>query len=822
MQEQNAAVAISLRHYLGIFLLSLATLLLELSLTRVLSVALWYHFGFLVISTALLGFGTSGVVLALWRRLREKICLDRALATLALLFGLLTVLCFWLMQRIPFDPFSLFSDQRQLAFMPLYYIVISLPFFCSGLALALLFTRGGKRVNRLYAFDLVGAGIGCGALALIMPAFGGSGSVVVSAALGLLAAAIFGFRVTKSIAGLAIILAVGFFAVAFFANNLLPISITPNKSRPQNSPIYTAWNTFSKIDVYETKAVITPAGPRTTMGRGARRFIFDAGTAATGMSDLRPNVHDALKQLEGHHDFSSNIAYVGKTRPSVLIIGSGGGGQVLDALHYGAAKIVAVEINPIINDVITNRMRDYWGDLYQQPEVQVVTEEGRSFVRRSHEQYDAIISVHTISNAAIASGALSLAENYVLTREAFEDYLDHLKSDGVLYFTRPETQIARLFSTGREALAARGIADLPSHFFAYRTLPAGEHPAGFKSFGAGFLMKKTPFTAEDIAAIRKILKIGEPAQPSEGTTEILYTPGEPASDSIYHRLLTAPDLRAVYASEPAQIEPATDDRPFFNQHTRWSTINWKTFQDIFTQDRKARMALEDRPIAEVTLIVLLVQSILVAAVLILLPLVKFSRQDLRVPHRGNFLIYFAGLGLGFIMIEIALLQRFTLFLGQPVYTFAVVLAALLIFTGIGAALSDKFGASARTSLRFIVPLILLTLLVTAFATPYIFNAALGWSLLSRVVISVLILAPLGLLLGMPFPSGLRIIGEEAPALVPWAWGVNGFFTVIGTVGALILGMAFGFKAVLVIASLCYLTALAAVVVARRPDNVPAG
>src|SRR2546423_2042080 len=278
---------ISSRHYHGIFLLSLATLLLELSLTRVLSVALWYHFGFLVISTALLGFGTSGVVLALWRRLRELASLDHTLALLALLFGVLTVLCFWVMQRIPFDPFSLFSDKRQLAFMPLYYIVISLPFFCSGLALALLFTRGGPRVNRLYAFDLVGAGVGCGALALVMPTFGGSGSVVFAAALGLLAAAIFGFRSARKIAGIAVVLAAGFFALAFFAGRLLPISVTPNKQIPPQPPIYTAWNTFSKIDVYDTKVL-----PLDMTGRGGRRLFFDARTAATGMLDLRPNVRE--------------------------------------------------------------------------------------------------------------------------------------------------------------------------------------------------------------------------------------------------------------------------------------------------------------------------------------------------------------------------------------------------------------------------------------------------------------------------------------------------------------------------------------------------
>jgi len=230
------------------------------------------------------------------------------------------------------------------------------------------------------------------------------------------------------------------------------------------------------------------------------------------------------------------------------------------------------------------------------------------------------------------------------------------------------------------------------------------------------------------------------------------------------------------------------------------------------------MALEDRPVAEVTLLVLLAQSVVIAAILILLPLLKFARKGLRVPNRGSFLIYFAALGLGFIMIEIALLQRFTLFIGQPVYTFAAVLAALLIFTGIGAGLSDRFGTAPRKNLRTIVPLIMVALLLTALLMPYIFNAALGWPLLGRVVMSIVILAPLGVLLGMPFPSGLRIVGEEAPALVPWAWGVNGFFTVIGTVGALILGMAFGFKVVLIMALLCYLAALSAVAVSGKTDS----
>ena len=814
MERESNIEQISWYHYVGIFLFSLATLLLELALTRVLSVALWYHFGFLIISTALLGFGASGVVLALWRRLREQVSLDRALASLALAFGVTTVICFWLMQRIPFDPFSLLTDRRQIFFMPLYYIIISVPFFCSGLALALLFTRGTQHINRLYAFDLFGAGLGCAALAVVMPVFGGSGSVVVAAAVGLLAAAVFAFRKARKLAGLCLALCVIAFALASFADRALPISVTPNKQKPPRPPIYTAWNTFSRIDLYEA-----PPNPQTN-APGTRRFIFDAGTVATGMQDLRPSVRDYLSRHQNDEEYRSSIAYVGKQNPRVLIIGSGGGAQVLDALHFGAREITAVEINPIINDVVSRRMSDYWGGLFNQPEVRLVTEEGRSYVRRSREQYDAIISVHTISNAAIASGALSLAENYVLTREAFEDYLDHLTPDGVIYFTRPEQQIARLFATAREALAARGITDAAAHLYAFSFTisPQTFQTAGTNrlSFSAGFLLKKSPFTPEELRRIEELLGVGLPSRnPNQPAPEVLYSPLVPHAGSIYQTLVTAPDLQAVYRSQAAQIEPATDDRPFFNQHTRWSSINLNTFRDLFMQAGQGRMALEDRPVAEVTLLVLLAQTILIAAALILLPLARFSREGLRAPNRWRFLLYFAGLGLGFIMIEIALLGRFMLFLGQPVYTFAVVLASLLVFTGAGAYLAGRFRSQPRRSLLRIMPIILLTLIATAFVMPALFSAALGLTLLWRVPLSVVLLAPLGILLGMPFPTGLRIVSAEASALVPWSWGVNGFFTVIGTVTALILGMSFGFKMVLLVGALCYLIALAAIATSNK-------
>ena len=257
--------------------------------------------------------------------------------------------------------------------------------------------------------------------------------------------------------------------------------------------------------------------------------------------------------------------------------------------------------------------------------------------------------------------------------------------------------------------------------------------------------------------------------------------------------------------------PATDDRPFFNHQMRWSSISPGMVRELYTEKLFGGLALGDRPIAEISLLALLLQSVVIAAVLILLPLRRFSRTGSRAPSDWRFLVYFAALGFGFIAIEMALLSQFTLFLGQPVYTYAVVLASLLICTGIGSFLAGSFEAAPRRTIVRILPLLVFALVLTAFATPLVFSVALGWTLPFRILLAIVILIPLGVLLGMPFPTGLRLVSLEAPALVPWGWGVNGFFTVIGTVIALILGMAWGFKVVLVVGGCAYLLALAVIV-----------
>jgi MFS family permease len=800
---------VSRRHYVGIFFLSFATLLLELAFTRVLTVANWYHFGFLIISMALLGFGTSGVVLTLWTSLRERASMDRALAMLSIAFGSVVIAGYWSMQKIPFHPLHLLSDHRQHLFMPLYYIAVAAPFFCSGLAIGLLLFRGRERAHRLYAADLFGAALGCAAIAAVMPLFGGSGTVIVAAAFGFLAASVFGLANARGLAVTGLVLAILAVPLAFGADQLLPISVSETKQHPlrptDRAPVFTAWNTFSRVDVYDF-----PAAPEKGWPDAGFSIMIDA-SAGTGIGDLSGGIDDYLRSAQYR---PTGIPYVGKTHPRVLILGSGAGREVLEALYFGARSVTAVDINPIINDIVSRRMRSAWGGLFDRPEVKLVTEEGRSFVQGSKEKYDVIVSIQTMTAAAVTSGALTMSEAYMFTREAFANYLDHLTADGVILITRGLDQIEKLFATAREVFEERGWGSPANHLLAFEGPLA---PFGHQLFNQAFLFKKSPWTFDELDMLKERLGVGHPERWFGRSPEIYYSPEMtlPSSGDYWPALLAevlaSPNLSAFYAGHREQFSPATDDRPFFNQVVRWTALRPSDLRGLFASAHDNVRAV---PTVEIMLIMMLLQASIIAFALIILPLGALAHRGLQISQPWTLLVYFAGLGLGFIMIEIVFIQRFLLFLGEPVYTFAVVLAGLLGFTGIGSWTVGRLNSNDRVVLMYIFPAILLVLLGTAIASPWIFTSALGLPLHWRIVVVVAMLAPLGTFLGMPFPIGLRILAKEAPPFIPWAWGVNGFFTVVGSIAASILGMAFGFTAVLTVSGACYLIALLAMTVVR--------
>ncbi len=784
------------KYLFGIFLVSFSTLLFELSLTRVFSVTLWYHFGFLIISTALMGFGVSGVLLSLSKRIREEYNLDNLLSGLSTCLCLSIIISFWLLQKIPFDPFNLYADWRQFIYMPLTYILVSVPFFFAGLALSILFSRFPASINRLYAFDLTGAALGSIAIVITIPYFGGGGSVIFAAVFGALATIVFSNKKIFAATGILLIIVAVF--LSYQSDHLLPLRITSNKSSPgsKDKPIYSKWNVFSKVDLY-----VYPSDVDST--KQSPIFIIDDGTAATGLAvDLRPDIRSVLKQYPGDTLYQTCLAYLSKKNPEILIIGSGCGSQVVDALHHGVKKVTAVDINEIINEAVAEKYNDMWGNIFHQPEVTLVTAEGRNYVRSSHERFDAIISVHTISNAAIASGALSLAENYVLTKEAFEDYYDHLTDSGIIYFTRPEFQLPRLFATCREILEEHGAKDIPQHFFSY-TYPVPKRFGKRKSFFSIFIMSKKALPASQVSEMKSF---AETLKDGDAAPIFLYEPSS-AYKNVFDSLLHAADLKKFYKQYPFEMSPATDNKPFFNHHTRWSSLNYQAFKDIFTQQKMGRLALEDKPIAEVSLLVLLMQVLIISAIFILLPLWRFSSLNIKNKNVLSQLFYFSGLGCGFIMIEIVMTQQFGLLLGEPVYSIAVVLASLLLFTGMGAYISGRYARHTIPALKIVIPLLAMLLLIASFFLPSLLRSAVALPMTVRILIAILLILPFGILLGMPFPLGITFISNEHPSLIPWAWGVNGFFTVIGSVLALILGMMVGFQAVLWLAIIIYLLSL---------------
>lgn len=770
--------------FFGLLLLAAATLLLEVSLTRILSVTLWYHFAFMVISTALFGMGFAGVVLSLRRQAGSVPA--RLVAVWALCTPPAFVLGYGLFMLVPFEPFSLGSRPIQWLYLPLSYLAVTLPFFCSGATIAALLTRHAARVHRLYLFDLVGAGLGSLVVVALLPALGGSGVVFAAAALAAAAAVLLsweqGRRWSLCAGGIGVILLV----LLPFANRLIPVRISSNKVAGGGVPVsqllsderfnlFTAWNTLSRIDVIEFKD---------QRGKVHRTVLIDAGTAVTRMAHP-PGPLDDLGPTVGEESFFMRLV------PSahVLVVGSGGGREVLLALRNGAKKITAVEINPTINDLVSEHMAEFVGHLYQHPKVAVVTDEARSFLRRSEDLYDVIYCPHTISNSALSSGSLSLAENHLMTFEAFEDYLDHLTQEGVLVITRPEAHLPRLFVTARAVLKNRSLADLEQKVLAWR------QPSTKLSFVAGFALRKKPFSKQEVETFTQLL--------AHRGLESLFLPGGTGVHP-YPRLLTDPDVQSVKIPFAAILEPATDDKPFFNRRVPFSEIRLGDLAGVFQSGQDGRWALEDRPVAEAALLVLLFETLLMAVFFIVLPLLIFRRRALEGAFRLRTLSAFACLGLAYIVVEVGFIQRFTLYLGRPVLVFSTVLGTLLVFSGLGSAFSRRYRSDPAPLRACLVAAGVA--LVCAFLAPLIVNLTLSWPAALRVLMAMLILAPPGFVMGMPFPLLVRRLEASYPERIPWAWGVNGFASVVGSIGAVILGMTAGYTVVLLFGVLCYLLA----------------
>lgn len=785
---------------LGMFLLCMATLMYELLLTRIFSVLMWYNFASIAISLALFGTGAAAMTVCLLPKRFPPQQLEIQTTRLSVLFSLSVALFFGLFVLFRLQPhlaFRVLSFFHQPFYQPFQqgfqgggppadlllalaslYLVTALPFFFSGLAITLLLTHRLREINRLYFWDLMGAGTGCLAVIAVLKVLGGVTAILAVAAVGLLAA--LAFRpATSARAPIWMLLALMTLAGgANLLNGFADIHFARGRYEP--SLLWSAWNSFSRVAAYPS------GGEEQERAWGLSRAYRGPIPEQIGMV-VDDTGYTTLYRWEGETTldfFRSNIiALPYQLRPNAeaLVIGPGGGKDVLAALSMGATRIEAVEVNGLIVDAVNDVFGDFTGQLYRRPEITVAVDEGRSFIRRSPHSYDIIQASAVFGRMAPAAGAFTLSENNIYTVEAFRDYWKHLKPDGILTINRFifERETLRLVSLGLALLQEEGVTDPAAHL------------AVIKERGlANFMLKRSPFTSDEIAHLRR--------ESASLEFEVVFLPDQRGGSGPFPQLIASGGSQDYYRSLPFDISPTTDDRPFF--HYMYRPADFLRLLSFPEQSN-----FEDRSVLTIRNL-LVVVSALVALVLIL-PLLLRQRDDLRTPGTFGRLLYFACLGLGFMLIEIGLLRRFILFLGPPIYTLAVILFSLLVFSGLGALAAGRCsrGGERRALLGILLALVLLAN-IYIFLLPTILDAWIAFPLLGRALLTVGLLAPLGLLMGMPLPLGMRLFHKDSTG-VAWSWGVNSAASVLAAILAAILAMNIGFTWTLVTGQIIYLLAL---------------
>ncbi len=807
--ERRASVAL--------FLLAMGVLVLEVTLTRIFSVMTWHHFAYLIISLALLSFGAASTFLTVSPRFAGRSVNAGLVARYALAFSLATVLCLATATKIRFYPLDAYTygDYSNVFSLFLLYVVVGVPFFFAGVAIGYLISRAGEAINRLYFADLFGAGTGALLAIAGINRLGAEATIYAVGAVGAIVAVLYssggGRRLRAGAAG-ALALCV-LMTVVGARREIFPVYFPPEKIfRDAMEPHYYRWHTIARVDVLKpTERWWSFGGALSPTYQGVWpkvRGIYQDGAAPTGIMEVPGGDVNALSIL-GY--YLQGAPYILKPRPEqALVIGVGGGIDVLIALYHGARRVVGVELNPVTIDAVRREFADFAGRIFDRPDVEIVNGEGRHYLTASDRQFDVIQLSGVDTYAAASSGAYALSENFLYTLEAMRDYWDHLRPEGVLSFSRwlftPPRETLRLVAIQLEALRRLGVERPDRHFMVFcGRMWKGESLPPW----AETLLKKAPFSEAEAASCRQWAErmgftvLYDPYRPYEPATAKAVDAFE-THRSWFDRLIRASDAEraTIIDRYMYNIRPISDDDPFFFQFYRWSNL-------LRSAPSQGGYAIERVPLGIAILLVSLVQILLLAAVFIIGPLVPQGAALRQVPHKARLLVYFGALGLGFISVEISLLQKYTVFVGGPVYAMAVTLFAILVFSGLGSWLAQRAGRSIATSLALILIALAIVLIAEIVFANHVVPRLMFLSHAARCVVAVLALAPLALLMGMPFPTGLRVAQRLGDAVVPWAWGVNAAMTTLGAILCVIVSIQWGFTATLLAAGVVYLLALAA-------------
>lgn len=774
--------------YAGLALISAAALAFEIALVRLFSLTQFYHFAFLAISLALLGSGASGSLLAALPALRRGQPHTR-LPALAALTSCTILSGYALSNLLPFDSFTLAWDRRQLIYLGLLYAALVMPFLLSSLTTGWLLSAQPHLAHRAYAANLTGAAAGCLLAPLALAWLGLEGALALCALVAALAAVLLQFRQPKQPA----IIILTFVTLALSSlwliaqPALLQARLSPYKDlsqmlrHPDIEHEWSRWNVYSRVDKISGATIHSLPGLSFAY---TGEIPLQDGLTFEG-DDLCPITRVAPARADFAAALPVWIAYQLKPAADALVLDACGGLDVLVALAGGARSVTAVESNPLAVQAVRETT-----PLYDDPRVQVARQDVRAFVRRSAHKYDVVVLSLSAPYRPITSGAYSLAEDYTLTQEAFDDYVARLNDGGLLVMTRwlqtPPSEEVRAFgllvSAARRAglTPARSIAALRG----YRTMT--------------FMLKRGEFEAAELDAIRAFAasrKFDLAALP--GLSESESNRYNVLRDNVYwrlfDRLIDAADVSRALAAYDFEVTPPTDDRPFFGHYFRWSQARQVLAQIGYTWQPFGGAGY-------FVLAALLGMVTIAAALFIILPLLT-TPPGVEMRRLLPTLVYFGALGLGFMGVEIPLVQKFILFVERPVYAFSVVVFGLLLFSGLGS------WVSRRAPLRPLLAILIGLALVYPWVINALIGATLGWPLEARLGLAALSVAPLGLTMGVPFPAGLARLEHRAPQLIAWAWAINGSLSVIASVGAAMIALSAGFTTVLVLGAACYGLAL---------------
>ena len=786
----------------GVGLISFSSIALELLVTRIFSVTLHYHYAFMVVSLAMLGISAGGLWAFLAPAAAAPEAEERRLAGAAIGFGVSAVAATLLHLFLPHGllPMALY--------LLVNFVAFAVPFTFVGAFLALVFRADAARIGTLYMVDLVGAALGAATAALVLGPLSAPSAVLLMAAIGVLPAALLRAR-----RGWGLVV-VGVLVAGLVSDQAHPWMrahwVKGNEVREDVVEL-DLWNAYSNVRVLAHERIGFPGWGnrhRATDRPALHRHVEIDADAGTWI--MRDGARADLSYLETD---LTNLAYQVRTPDTALVIGVGGGRDLLSGLRFGVRRIVGVEINPLFKELLEGPFREYSGNLLGHPQVEFVVDDGRAFLEASEDHFDLIQLSLVDTWAASSAGAYILTENSLYTVEAFRTYFRHLSDSGILSMARfsftPPSQLLRLVTTARAAAEELGIEDFSRRIVVVRMTHENNESAGVVLYKAdGY----SPAETERIMAFCQELGL-----------EAVWVPGVPLEGTpirvIFQEFLSARSLQPLLDSYPYDVSPSTDDRPFFFLMVHFSDV----VGDWFGYGSKWRSSLFSEVNFKTVSVLfqLLGAVLLLTVVVILFPLFLVSRRRRqRIEGIGPELGYFAALGVGFMMMEVPLIQRFSVFLGHPVLSLAVVLVSVLFFSGIGSYLAGRVPEASLTRwARVLLSAIVFLAVITALGLDPVLDATRHWSLEGRIALTICLLAPVAVPMGTAFPLGVRHLGGRGVDRIPWYWGVNGACSVFGSVFVMVVALFMGFWTGLLLGAASYLLALL-VLELRRSRGVP--